>query len=221
MVNDLGTLSRLAVYEAHHDEEVTMKRFVLAAAGFALAAALIPVAALAKGASEATITGPGLDRRITLAGEGAPDGGALMRLAESAGFFPAVFATTPNPMLTKRPAGTLGPKYRITYTMPGPNSDVSKIKQDLYPFARPAPVSYTKPGQTFFEDQKTVGGWFVANVRLKQQLVAVGLPRTPPAGGGGFDPPWLFVGLLAVAAAAGAAVVGAGRLRRKPRPVTA
>lgn len=197
-----------------------MKRFVLAAAASALAALLVPTASLAKGASEATITGPGLGDGITLAGEGAPDGGTLMRLAESAGFFPSVFSTTPNPMLAKRPSGTLGPKYRIVYTMPGPNSEVSKIRQDLYPYARPAPVSYTKPGQTFFDGQKTVGGWFVGTARVKEQLVAIGLPNTPPADGG-FNPPWLVVALLAVVAAAGAAVFGAGRLRRKPRPVTA
>ena len=143
-----------------------------------------------------------------------------MRLAESAGFFPAVFQTTPNPMLSKRPNGTLGPKYRITYTLPGPSSDVSKIRQDLYPFASPRPVSYTKPGQSFFDGQKTVGGWFVANARLKQQLVAVGLPRTPPSDGG-FDPPWLVVAILAVVTATGAVVFGAARLRRKPRPATA
>ena len=197
-----------------------MKRFALAAAAFTLAALLVPTASPAKGASEATITGPGLEDGITLAGEGAPDGGTLMRLAESAGFFPSVFVTTPNPMLTKRPKGTLGPKYRITYTMPGPNNDVSKIRQDLYPYASPAPVSYVKPGQTFFDGQKTVGGWFVANLRLKQQLVAVGLPKSPPTGGG-FDPPWLVVGILGLVAATAAVAFGAARVRRKPRPVTA
>jgi hypothetical protein len=215
-----GTTSRPVVYGEHHHEEVTMKRLALAAAASTLAALLVPTASLAKGASEATITGPGLGDGITLAGEGSPAGGTLMRLAESAGFFPSVFATTPNPMLTKRPKGTLGPKYRVTYTMPGPNNDVSKIRQALYPYASPSPVSYTKPGQTFFDGQKTFGGWFVANAMLKQQLVAVGLPKTPPAGGG-FDPPWLVVGILALVAATGAVALGAARLRRRPRPATA
>jgi hypothetical protein len=197
-----------------------MKRVALVAAASALAALLVPAAALAKGASEATITGPGLGNGITLAGEGAPDGGTLMRLAESAGFFPAVFPTTPNPMLEKRPSGTLGPKYRITYTMPGPNNDVSKIRQDLYPFATPRPVSYLKPGQVFFDGQKTVGGWFVATIALKRQLVAVGLPATPPAGGGS-DGPWIVLAALGAAAAALAAVISVLRIRRRPHPATA
>ena len=197
-----------------------MKRVALVAAASALAALLVPTASLAKGASEATITGPGLGNGITLAGEGAPDGGTLMRLAESAGFFPAVFRTTPNPMLTKRPKGTLGPKYRITYTMPGPNNDVSKIRQDLYPYATPLPLSYVKPGQSFFDGQKTIGGWFVAKLALKRQLVAVGLPATPPAGGGS-DGPWIVLAALGAAAAALAAVVSILRIRRRPHPATA
>jgi hypothetical protein len=197
-----------------------MKRLALAAAASALAALLVPTASLAKGASEATITGPGLGDGIELAGEGAPDGGTLMSLAESAGFFPSVFRTTPNPMLSKRPNGTLGPKYRITYTMPGPSSDVSKLTQDLYPYATPRPVSYTKPGQVYFGDQKTVGGWFVANASLKQQLVAAGLPESPPAGDG-FDPPWLVALIAATLAALAAAALAAVRVRRRPRPATA
>jgi hypothetical protein len=197
-----------------------MKRLVPAALVFAFAALVVPTASLAKGASEATITGPGLGDGITLAGENSPDGGTLMRLAESAGFFPAVFPTTPNPMLSKRPNGSLGPRYRITYTMPGPNGDVSKLRQDLYPYATPQPVSYVKPGQTFFDGQKTVGGWFVANVALKEKLVAVGLPRTPPSGGG-FDPPWLVVAILAGLAAVAVTALGAVRLRRRPHPATA
>jgi hypothetical protein len=197
-----------------------MKRLVPAALVFAFAALVVPTASLAKGASEATITGPGLGDGITLAGENSPDGGTLMRLAESAGFFPAVFPTTPNPMLSKRPNGSLGPRYRITYTMPGPNGDVSKLRQDLYPYAAPQPVSYVKPGQTFFDGQKTVGGWFVASVALKEKLVAVGLPRTPPSGGG-FDPPWLVVAILAGLAAVAVTALGAVRLRRRPHPATA
>ena len=158
-----------------------MKRLVLAAAAFVLAALVLPAALLAKGASEARITGPGLGDGITLAGEGAPDGGKLMRLAESAGFFPAAFVTTPNPMLSTRPKGTLGPRYRITYVMPGPNGQVSKLRQALYPYATPRPVSYMKPGQAFFGTEKTVGGWFIAKPKLKRQLVALGLPRTAAA----------------------------------------
>ena len=43
-----------------------MKRLVLVPVAVALVAALIPAAALAKGASEAEIVGPGLDTRSPL-----------------------------------------------------------------------------------------------------------------------------------------------------------
>jgi hypothetical protein len=198
-----------------------MKRSTLVATAIALSALLVPTAALGKGASEATITGTGLGNGIRLAGEGAPDGGTLMQLAEASGFFPSVFATTPSPMLSKRPHGSLGPRFQIAYVMPGPNGETSTIRQDLYPYALPNPVSYVKPGQRYFGDQATVGGWFVGQRALKDKLVAVGLPETPPSGGG-FDFPWTIVAALAgIVAAAAVTVLTALRVRRRPGPATA
>ena len=158
---------------------------------------LAPTAALAKGASEATITGPGLGNGIRLAGEGDPGGGALMQIAEDSGFFPAVFLTTPNPMLSERPDGELGPRYTIVYVMPGP-SGVDEIRQDVYPYATPSLVSYTKPGQPYFGTERTVGGWYVAGPPLKDDLVAVGLRATAPpvADDAGREFPWEAFGVL-------------------------
>ena len=160
---------------------------------------LAPTAALAKGASEATITGPGLGDGIRLAGEGDPGGGALMQIAEDSGFFPAVFLTTPNPMLSERPDGELGPRYTIVYVMPGP-SGVDEIRQDVYPYATPSLVSYTKPGQAYFGTERTVGGWYVAGPTLKDDLVAVGLRATAPpvADDAGRETPWEAFGVLAL-----------------------
>jgi hypothetical protein len=198
-----------------------MKRLVLVSAGVALLAALTTTSALAKGASEAKITGPGLGSGITLAGEGQVGGGQLMQLAEAAGFFPAVFVTSPNPMLTVRPQGELGPRYTITYAMPGP-SGMDELRQDLYPYAEPGPVAYTEPGQRYFGTEESVGGWYVAGTTLKDDLVAAGLPETAPADGGGSQVPWTIVGL---AAAMGAALAVAGmavlRSRRRPGPAIA
>ena len=47
-----------------------MKRLVSVVAAVAVLAALVATSALAKGASEAMITGPGLGGGISLAGEG-------------------------------------------------------------------------------------------------------------------------------------------------------
>jgi len=160
-----------------------MKRLIAITAAVVALAALVATSALGKGASEAMITGPGLGDGINLAGEGEAGGGELMQLAEDAGFFPSVFATTPNPMLSKRPAVELGPRYTITYTMPGPNGVSATLVQDVYPYADPTPVTYTEPGQRYFENERTIGGWFVASTTLKDELVAVGLPESGPSTG--------------------------------------
>jgi hypothetical protein len=199
-----------------------MKRFMGLSATLALMAALAGTSAFAKGASEATITGPGLGDGITLAGEGQVGGERLMQLAETTGFFPAVFLRAPNPMLAARPKGRLGPRYTITYTMPGPGGGVDQLRQDLYPYATPTPVTYVKPGQPFFGTDKTVGGWFVASTTLKDDLVAVGLPETPPVDTGGSSFTWtglgVFVAAVVAVVAAGVAVLVR---RRRPDPVTA
>src|SRR5688500_17892002 len=110
-------------------KELTMKRLLVLAA---LTALVLPAAATAKGPNEATITGPGLDKAITITGP-EEEGSELMTFAEQAGFFPAVFAQTPDPMLPERPKGSLGPKYSIEYNVPGPEGESYTIHQDLYP----------------------------------------------------------------------------------------
>lgn len=197
-----------------------MKRLGLCSAAVAVLAALITTSAFAKGASEAKITGPGFGGGLTLSGDGEMGGGQLTQLAEAAGFFPSVFVTSPNPMLRVRPQGALGPRYAITYTMPGP-SGVDELRQDLYPYAEPSPVTYMAPGQSFFGTGKTVGGWYVASRTLKDDLVAVGLPKTPPVGGGGSEIPWTALGVV-VAAVTALLVLGVAVLRsRRPGPATA
>ena len=198
-----------------------MKAFLLVPFVVTLVALALPGASLAKGASEAKITGPGLGSGITLAGEGQVGGEQLMQLADAAGFFPAVFLRTPNPMLSARPQGELGPRYTITYTMPGP-SGVDELRQDLYPYAKPSPVTYVQPDQSFFGTEKTVGGWYVASTTLKDDLVAAGLPESPPVAGDRSEVPWTVAGVVAAAVAA-LAVAGVAvlRIRRRPGPATA
>jgi hypothetical protein len=152
-----------------------MKRFLFLLAAAAL---VLPAAASAKGPSEAKITGPGLDKPIKITGT-ETDGSPIMNLAEAAGFFPAAFGQEPNVMIT-RPPGDLGPKYLITYEVPGGNDSNFTIRQDVYPYAaKPYALTYTKPGQPIF-DMHTKGGWWT-DQRLKGVLVAAGLPKSPPA----------------------------------------
>jgi hypothetical protein len=194
-----------------------MKRLGWVVAAVAVLAALVSTSALAKGASEAMITGPGLGGGISLAGEGQAGGGELMQIAEDAGFFPSVFATTPNPMLSKRPAGELGPRYTITYTMPGPNGVTNQLVQDLYPYAHPTPVTYMPPGQSYFGTEKTVGGWYVASTTLTDELVAAGLPESAPAAAGPRIP-WTSIEVAAAAVLALLATLGAILVARRRWP---
>jgi hypothetical protein len=200
---------------------ITMMRLALLAAAVALAASVTATSALAKGASEATITGPGLGGGLTLAGEGQPGGERLMELAETAGFFPAVFVTSPNPMLSARPRGKLGPRHTITYTMPGPNGALDELRQELYPFATPDPMTYMEPGQSYFGTEETVGGWYVAGTMLKDDLIALGVPENPPlAGDGGSDILWRTVGIGAVLGGVLVLACTALVLRRRQGPAT-
>jgi hypothetical protein len=177
----------------------------------ALCALALPASALAKGPTEATITGPGLARPLTFGGPGAlAPGEPLEVMSTRGGFFEVAFGTSPGRSVDASPTTHLGPKYQVNYLVPDQFGTKDRIRQDLYPFARGGPVTYTPPGQPFFET-RTVGGWFRADMRLTNTLVAAGLPRpgrsaSPPApDDGGPAAPiglWALVGGLLIAAAA-------------------
>lgn len=189
-----------------------MKRLTLTLAVLA-AALVLPASALAKGPSEASITGPGLGKTLSFTGNGEWAGSKLGNLTQYAGFFPAAFGQSPDPMLRGRPTGKLGPRFTIRYLVPGPSSTSYRIKQDLYPYAKGGAVTYMKPGQRIF-DFRTRGGWYPAGQALKQLLVTSGLPRTAPRVSSG-NSLALFAGIGAPGAIIliGAALVVARRHR--------
>jgi hypothetical protein len=139
-------------------------------------ALLVPAIALAKGPTSASITGPGFSKKIKVFndGSGGTPGGDL---TQQAGFFPAAFGQSPDPMLHRRPAGRLGPRYRIAWRVPG--GAVFLVRQDIYPYARGGAVTYMKPGQPIF-DMTTRGGWY-RDPQLKRTLVGLGLSAHAPA----------------------------------------
>ncbi len=108
-------------------------------------------AAAAKGPSAASITGPGIDGSLAVPGNG--EGGPetpLGELVRHGGWFSAVFgANAVGPVTDGRSPTQLGPKYLVTYTMPGPDRTTDAIRQDLYRYAKPAPATYMAPGQPF------------------------------------------------------------------------
>jgi hypothetical protein len=187
----------------------------------AIAVLAVPAAALGKGPSGASIDGPG-GGGINFTGDGESGGTPLGDLTQQAGFFAATFGQEPNPMLASRPKGNLGPKYMITYTVPGPNNELDKIRQDVYPYAPGGPVTYMEPGQGFFGTERTRGGWFQSTSQLKETLVAAGLPARPPATDSSDDGTSLSTNLFsALAVALFIVAATAVFLRRRTRPATA
>jgi hypothetical protein len=190
----------------------------------AIAALVLPATAVGKGPSGASIDGPGSGGGINITGNGESGGTPLGNLTEQAGFFAAAFGQEPNPMVASRPKGELGPKYTITYTVPGPNNELDKLTQDVYPYAKPGPLTYMKPGQKFFGTEQTRGGWYQAPALLKETLIEAGLPKVAPSGSGSDGGTALFTAELLSALAAAALLLGAATvifLRRRERAAAA
>jgi LPXTG-motif cell wall-anchored protein len=188
-----------------------MKRSMLVLAAFALGL-LLPTAAAAKGPSAASISGGPLAKTIKISGNGETDATPLGQLTMRAGFFPAAFGQSPDPMLPARPKGNLGPKLIIRYVVPGENNQKFHITQNVYPYANGGAVTYMKPDQPIF-GMGTIGGWYRA-YGLKRTLVAQGIPARAAGTGSGSN-----FALLAGLGIPGALVLGGAAVffRRKRR----
>lgn len=154
---------------------------VMASVGIAVLAWASPV--MAKGPDQATITGPGLDAPIVVAGYGEPGAGnALGELADGSGLFLMMFGTagTGQSVLSEAPAGALGPKFAIDYRVPDGSPTGFIVRQDLYPLASRGPVTYTEGGQTAF-GMTIVGGWYETPAGFRGLLERLGVPSTPDA----------------------------------------
>jgi hypothetical protein len=147
-----------------------------------LALALLLVAApaaLAKGASALSITGPGLSKPISLRGLGEPGmDSALAEISDRAGLFAVMFGDDAGRLSAEKPAGELGPRYTVTYSVPGDDATY-RVVQDLYPWAEGGSFTYAKPGQRLWGGQAVVGGWFRTPSALLPALEAVGFPSRP------------------------------------------
>ena len=170
-----------------------LRRFIALtslAAGTAIAvAAAVATPALAKGATQASITGPGLARPVTISaqGEALPgQGDALSSLAEQTGLFTVLFGPgsgtpgEPAPLRAPPAAASLGPKYILTYTVPGvtpePGQPAGQIRQYLYPRAAGGPMVYTLPGQQGFGQPLQAAGWLRGTPQLTATLTRLGVP---------------------------------------------
>jgi hypothetical protein len=208
---------------------------VAAIAGLAVLATASP--ALAKGADQAIITGPGLSKPIVVGGNGEPGSSeGLGELADGSGLFVAMFG--PNSggaasLASTAPVGSLGAKYELTFRVPGGNPKPDTVRQDLYPLAAGGPVTFTPGGQSVL-GTKTTGGWYRAPATFNALLKSLGVPdlvgavasapaRPQPTSVGNVagnatpahSPPWLAI----IAGAIGACVLAAAvmLIRRSSR----
>jgi hypothetical protein len=165
--------------------------FTLLATGTAIAVvAGAATPALAKGATQASIAGPGLARPVTVPasdGEALPgQGDTLSSLAEQTGLFTVLFGPEsgtrdePSALRTPPAAASLGPRYTLTYTVPGvtpePGQADGQIRQYLYPRTAGGPVIYTPPGQQGFGQPLQATGWLRGTPQLTATLTRLGVP---------------------------------------------
>jgi hypothetical protein len=144
-----------------------MKRLAL----IVLLALVLPATAAAKGPSKAAIAGAGLTTIRVSGAEGSAT--PFWRLVEAAGWFEAAWG--PSRLPQAPPQGELGPRYTITWKVPSSN----KLYQDVYPYAKPYPVTYMPSGQKIY-GTPVKGGWFAGGAKLKKALVRVGVPAQAP-----------------------------------------
>jgi hypothetical protein len=221
-----------------------LRRFIaltsLAAGTAIVAAAAVATPALAKGATQASITGPGLARPVTISAQGEALPGQsdmLSRLAGQTGLFTVLFGPGngapdgPSPLRTPPAAASLGPKYTLTYTVPGvtpePGQPDGQVRQYLYPRAAGGPVIYTLPGQQGFGAPLQATGWLRGTRQLTATLTRLGVPAgvlrpsTPapaaaPKPGDSTAPAWLIATIVSAVVIAIAGT--AWWLRRRFRP---
>lgn len=156
-----------------------IRRICVVAAVAALAVLMGAAPAAAKGADQATITGPGISTPIVVGGDGEPGSSeGLGRLGDASGLFVAMFGPDSSGAMalsTTAPPGPLGPKYELTYRVPGGNPKPDTLRQDAYPMAAGGPVTFTAAGQPVL-GTKTTGGWYHAPDTFRPLLTSLGVP---------------------------------------------
>jgi len=137
-----------------------------------LLALALPATAAAKGPSGAAITGPGI---TTIRISGAEGGSTpFWRLVGATGWFEAAWGS-PSHLSQEQPQAELGLRYAIIWTVPSSN----RLHQDLYPYAKPYPLTHMPRGQKLY-GTPVKGGWFAGGARLEKVLLHMGLPAVPP-----------------------------------------
>jgi hypothetical protein len=78
-------------------------------------------------------------------------------------------------------AAGLGPRYVVSYRFDaGSSKPPGIVRQELYPYAKGGPVTYTPPGQRIFGGLTITAGWYQSSLDFFQYLVDQGLPESNP-----------------------------------------
>ena len=129
--------------------------------------------ARAKGPESVTITGPGIDRPIELLNSADHD--LVVQLMEQMG----LWYDPGDRLLQGKPAGKLGPGYRLTWINSGPPAKPvaeRTIRQVIYFDAESGPVFYTPSQEGLQGWGSVVIGWFSAPPGLQDTLIELGAP---------------------------------------------
>lgn len=174
----------------------------------AVAVLLSTPVAQAKGPSQGVIEGPGIAPPLKLHD---PDertiGPDLAAMVQESGFLAQLFGN--DDVRELPPPGELGARYTVRYTMDG-STENAMVTQYVFPFAATGPVTYMPPGQLYWNNGRTGGGWFSAKRKLRDLVEGFGAtPRESLEGAVSVAPQTPGVSRLIVAAAlaAGAIVV--------------
>jgi hypothetical protein len=198
-----------------------MRARVLFAGLVAISTVVIAGPASAKASiAEANITGPGLGGGLTI--EALDTEGLWESGIDVAGGLDDTRADSVEE-LGLTPAD-LGPRYLVTYRFDGGND---LIRQDLYPYTKGGPVTYTPPGQelTAGVNMPITAGWYQSSLGFFHYLVDHGLPETNPVASvatrerapdtapGAQTAPWAGIVVVLVGLAALSLAALAGRRR--------
>lgn len=158
-----------------------MRARVLVAGLVAISTLVIAAPASAKASiAKANITGPGLAGGMRIEG---PDTEGLWEsgIDVAGGLDDSRFEAVEELELS---LADLGPRYLVTYRF---ELSDDLIEQDLYPYAKGGPVTYTPRGQEVtgvFGDAGNMpitAGWYQSSLGFFHYLVDQGLPETAPA----------------------------------------
>ena len=183
-----------------------------------LAVAALALPATAKGAFEATISGPGGEEPVVI--EAHED---LEELLAAVSFWDLTYTFTDSPfrpdgVTMSQPTTRLGPEFIASIAHIGPGGDAS-VDVYLYPEALGGPLAHVRPGFEVVEMRETTsGGWYRMETDLRGLLEGYGfvVPEADTVPGAVEIPTVAWLVPVGLVAALGVWAIG----RRPRRPVT-